>query len=71
MQPVTTPGVERVPLSPSQTFCVNVARTDRDRARGLELAEASVTVLMLTAAELISSLGEVLRLVDGLAEGRS
>ena len=71
MQPVTTPGVERALLSPSQTFRVNVARADLDRARGLELAEASVTELMLTAAELMSSLGEVLRLVDELAEGRS
>ena len=64
MQPVTTPGVERVPLSPSQTFRVNVARADLDRARKLELAETSVT-------ELISSLGEVLHLVDELAEGRT
>ena len=64
MQPVTTPGVERVPLSPSQTFRVNVAGADLDRAWKLELAEASVT-------ELISSLGEVLRLVDELAEGRT
>jgi hypothetical protein len=70
MQPVTAPGVERVPLSPSQSFRINVARADLDRARGLELAEASVTELMLTAAELISSLGEVLRLIDELAEGR-
>ena len=70
MQPVTTPGVERAPLSPSQTFRLNVARADLDRDRELELAEASVTELMLTAAELISSLGEVLRLVDELATGR-
>ena len=62
----------RSPLSPSQDFRVRVARNDLARVRGRDLPAAPASELQLEIGALVSSLYNVLQVVEDLAvEGES
>ena len=72
LQPLALPVPVRQPLSPSQEFRVRVARNDLDRVRGRDLSAAPASELQLEIGAIVSSLYNVLQVVEDLAvEGES
>jgi len=57
----------RAPLSPSQQFRVRVARNDLDRMHGRDLSVVPGSELRLEIGALVSSLYNVLQVVEDLA----
>ena len=64
-----TDGTARPPLTPGQDFRVRIARNDLERAGGLDLTAEPAAELVLMIGALVSSLFNVLQIVDDLAEG--
>jgi hypothetical protein len=72
LQPPAVPPRVRRPLSPSHEFRVRVARNDLDRVRGRDLSAVPASELQLEIGALVSSLYNVLQVVEDLAvEGES
>ena len=70
----TTIDQSRPTLSPSQDFRVRVARNDLDRVRGRDLSAVPASELQLEIGAIVSSLYNVLQIVEDLAvttEGES
>ena len=63
----TTIDQSRPNLSPSQDFRVRVARNDLNRVRGRDLSAAPASELQLEIGALVSSLYNVLQVVEDLA----
>ena len=57
----------RPPLSPSQDFRVRVARNDLARVRGRDLSAAPASELQWEIGAIVSSLYNVLQVVEDLA----
>ena len=66
---IEQPDAETSHLSPSQEFRVRVARNDLTRVHGRDLSAAPASELTLEIGALVSSLLNVLQIVEDLAVG--
>ena len=69
LRPPASPVPVRPPLSPSQDFRVRVARNDLARVRGRDLSAVPASELQWEIGALVSSLFNILQIVEDLAVG--